>query len=92
MTTLVLDENTEQTTIAELLREAAGQTVEIRDADGKLVATLLMSCEDDDFDYEPYMEEAQRIVDEYRSRPRDSRPPLTTKEFLDSLRRLEAEQ
>lgn len=92
MTTLVLDEKTELTTIAELLRQAAGQSVEIRDADGELIATLVAAIEEDDFDYEPYMEEAQRIVDEYQSRPPDPRPPLTTKEFLDSLKRLDEER
>lgn len=86
MTTLVLDDTTEQTPIGELLREADGQSVEIRDADGELIATLVTAIEVDDFDYKPYMEEAQRIVDEYLSRPPDPRPPLTTKEFFDSLR------
>lgn len=55
MTTLVLDEKTEQTTIAELLREATGRTVEIRAADGELIATLELSTVKDGFDYGPYL-------------------------------------
>lgn len=89
MTTLVLDEKSEQTPIGSVIRSATDSVVEIRDENGSLVATLMFPDEDDDFDYEPFMAEAQRIVDEYKNRPPDPRPALTTQEFLDSLRRLE---
>jgi hypothetical protein len=88
MTTLVLDEKTEQTPIGSVIRSATDSVVEIRDEDGSLVATLMFPDEVDDFDYGPYMAEAQRVVEEYKSRPPDPRPPLTTQEFLESLRRL----
>lgn len=90
MTTLVLDEKTEQTPIGALLRSAAEPVIEIRDEGGCLIATLTFPVEEDDFDYEPYMAEAQRFVDELKRRPPDPRPGLTTKEFFESLRRLEA--
>jgi hypothetical protein len=92
MTTLVLNDITEQTTIGEILRNAADPVIEIRSADGSLMATVtLSSAEDDDFDYGPYMSEAQRVVDEYRRRPPvDPADCLTTREFLDSLHALES--
>lgn len=88
MTTLVLDETTEQTPIGVVIRSATDSVVEIRDEHGSLVATLTFPVDDDDFDYEPYLAEAQRIVEEYKNRPSDARPPLKTKEFLESLQRL----
>lgn len=68
MTTLLLDETTEQTTIGELLRGAMGRTVEIHDADGELIATLEMSTVKDGFDYGPYLPLVEREMDEIQRR------------------------
>ncbi len=90
MTTLVLNETTEQTTIGEILSNPAGSVIEIRSEDGALMATVTLA-DADDFDYSPYIAEAQRFVDNYRRRPPvDASECLTTRELLDSLNALEA--
>jgi hypothetical protein len=85
MTTLVLSKTTERTTIGELLRNAADPVIEIRSEDGDLMATVTLATADD-FDYTPYMADAERFVDEYLRRPPvDSSKCITTRELLDSL-------
>jgi hypothetical protein len=89
MTTLVLSETTETTTIGELLRNAADPVIEIRSEDGDLMATVTLATADG-FDYTPYLSDAERFVDEYlRKPPVDSSKCLTTRELLDSLHALE---
>jgi hypothetical protein len=90
MPTLVLDETTEQTTIREVLTSATDRIVEIRDESGHLVATLTFPTDEDDFDYEPFLAMAEREIDELKRRASDPRPGLTTREFFDSLRRVES--
>ena len=90
--TLVLDEKTELTTIGELLREAAGQSVEIRDADGELIATLEMSTVKDGFDYGPYLPLVERELEEIEKRAASPGPWLTTEEFLSGLREPEMDE
>ncbi len=92
MTTLVLDEKTEQTPIGDVLRNAAGDSIEIRDANGELMATVAMSTMNDGFDYGPYLDEAQRIIDEHRRKPFDRKKCLTTAELMEKLKQREAAQ
>lgn len=93
MTTLVLDKATEQTTLGEILRNAADSIIEIRSEEGDLMATVtLPQASQDDFDYRPYMAEARRAVDEHLQRPPTSRPALTTRELLDSLNQLDTRE
>jgi hypothetical protein len=70
MTTLVLSKTSEQTTIGELLRNAADPVIEIRSEDGDLMATVTLATADD-FDYTPYMAEVERNIEELERRARD---------------------
>lgn len=92
MTTLVLSKSTEQTTIGELLRDAVDPVIEIRSEDGDLMATVMLPSADDGFDYTPYMAEVERNIEELERRARDSRPGLTTAEFLAELKALEEDK
>jgi hypothetical protein len=90
MTTLVLDEKSEQTPIGDVLRNASGDLLEIRDVNGDLMATVVISTVKAGFDYSPYLDEAQRIIDEHRRKPFDRQRCLTTAELMEKLHNLEA--
>lgn len=90
MTTLVLDEKFERTSIGEVLSSVTDSVVEIRDEGGRLVALLTFpGVEDEGIDYAPHVAWAEQNIAELDRRARDPRPSLTTKELLESLRRRE---
>ena len=92
MTTFVLDDQSETTTLAEVLRTATDRVIEIRRQDGRLVATLQLAGDDEKFDYAPHMPEAKAAVERYLRRGADQKPGLTTKEFLDALGQVDADE
>jgi hypothetical protein len=73
-----------------LLQSAADRFIEIRDMNGDLMPTDVKSTAKDGFDYGPYLDEAQRIIDEHRRKPFDRQTCLTTAELIEKLHKLEA--
>ena len=92
MTTLVLDEKTEQTPIGAVIRSATDSVVEVRDQHGKLMATVLLGDDEDDFDYAPYLAEVERKSAELDRRARHPGPWLTTKQFLEGIQAAEPDK
>ncbi len=90
MTTLVLDEKFERTTIGEVLSSVTDSVVEIRDEQGRLVAVLTFPGMDDEgIDYVPHIAWAERNIAELDRRAQDPRPGVTTSELLERLRQRE---
>jgi hypothetical protein len=92
MTTLVLDEKTEQTPIGTVIRSATDSVVEVRDEHGKLMATVLLADDEDGFDYAPYLAEVTRRSAELDRRARHPGPWLTTKQLLEGIQALERDE
>jgi hypothetical protein len=88
MTTFILDDESEQTTLGEFLESAGDRVIELRLEDGTLVATIVLSRDDLGVDYEALVAEAERNIDEIRRRMQEPLSKAITTDQL--LQRLES--
>jgi hypothetical protein len=91
MTTLVLNRETEQMLLRDLVRQAGSGPIEVLREDGSL-AVMVTPPFDVDVDYGPLLAEAEANIEELRRRAAHPGPWITTAELLAHLESLEAKQ
>lgn len=89
MTTLVLNRETEQMLLRDLVRQAGSGPIEVLREDGSLAVMVTPPF---DLDYGPLLAEAEANIEELRRRAAHPGPWITTAELLAHLESLEAKQ
>jgi hypothetical protein len=87
MTTIIIDE-AGLMPVAELLRQATDDVVELRQASGTLVGTLMLHRPPSRQEYAKFLAAAEAEIDELRRRAYRPEPGITTAELLSKLLQL----
>ncbi len=88
METIVIDDQAGTLPIREVIRQATGELIELRQASGELVGTIVLHRVPSAEEYEAAIAAAEADIDELRRRANSKEPCLTTEELFAKLLQL----
>jgi hypothetical protein len=88
MQTIVIDDQAGTLPIRDVVRQATGDLIELRQATGELIGTIMLHRVPTEEEYAAAIAAAEADIDELRRRANSTEPCLTTEELFAKLLQL----